>query len=60
LNEWPISKTALKEGWVKDLEGKHRLWLDSHWRIVGGDVDWLHNTTTLRLKTTTELLIVKF
>ena len=58
--EWPISDTALQEGWVKDPEGKHRLWLHARWRAAGSHVDWLENASTLRLKNTSELLIVKF
>ena len=58
--EWPISETTLKEGWVKDPEGKHRMWLPAHWRIPGNEVDWFHNTKTLRLRNSSETLIVKF
>jgi len=29
---WPVSKATLREGWVKDPEGKHRLWLHPRWR----------------------------
>ena len=57
---WPISETTLKEGWVKDPEGKHRMWLPAHWRIPGNEVDWFHNTKTLRLRNSSQTLIVKF
>ena len=57
---WPVSQATLQEGWVKDPEGKHRLWLYGHWRSARNSVDWLHNVTTLRLKTSSELVIVKF
>ena len=57
---WPVSQAALREGWVKDPEGKHRLWLHGRWRSAGNDVVWLHNATTLRLRNATELVIVKF
>ena len=56
---WPVSKTTLQEGWVKDPEGKHRLWLHGHWRSTN-HVDWLHNATTLRLRNSSELVIIKF
>lgn len=59
-HNWPVSQATLQEGWVKDPEGKHRLWLYGHWRSAGNSVDWLHNATTLRLKTSSELVIVKF
>ena len=57
---WPISQTTLQEGWVKDPEGKHHLWLHAHWRSAGSDVDWFEKVTTLRVRTPTELLVVKF
>jgi len=58
--DWPVSQSTLREGWVKDPEGKHRLWLHARWRSAGNDVDWLHNATTLRLGNSSELVIVKF
>ena len=58
--EWPISESILQDGWVKDPEGRHQLWLHPHWRTTGNDVDWLYNATTLRLKNSSELVIVKF
>jgi len=57
---WPVSQAALQEGWVKDPEGKHRLWLHARWRSSRNDVDWLSNATTLRLRNPSELVIVKF
>jgi len=58
--DWPVSQTTLQEGWVKDPEGKHRLWLYPHWRSSQNDVDWLYNVTALRLRTSSELIIIKF
>ena len=58
--DWPVSQTTLQEGWVKDPEGKHRLWLHARWRSSGSDVDWFDKVTALRLRTPTELLVVKF
>ena len=58
--DWQVSRTSLQEGWVKDPEGKRRLWLHARWRLLGNDVDWLHNVTTLRLKNSSELVVVKF
>ena len=49
-DEWPITWVALEEGWVKDLEGKHRLWIPAEWRVRTPLVDtpgWLCNTTLL-------------
>ena len=58
--EWPISQATLQEGWVKDPEGKHRLWLHPSWRLADISANWLHNATTLRLKNSSELAIIKF
>ena len=57
--DWPVSQTALQGGWVKDPEGKHRLWLHARWRSSRNEVDWLRNATTLRLRNSSELVIVK-
>ena len=57
---WPVSQTALQEGWIKDPEGKHRLWLHPRWRTAGNEVDWLNRATTLRLRNLSELVVVKF
>ena len=59
-SKWLISKTALQEGWVRDPEGKHRLWLPPSWRPTNGDVNWLHSATTLRLRIGHHLVFVKF
>jgi len=58
--DWSIPHTTSREGWVKDPEGKHRLWLHPRWRSVGNDVDWLDKVTTMRLKNSSELVVVKF
>ena len=58
--DWPVSQTTLREGWVKDPEGKHRLWLHARWRSPQNEVDWLHNATTMRLRNSSELVVVKF
>ncbi|KAF9647149.1 hypothetical protein BDM02DRAFT_2810825 [Thelephora ganbajun] len=58
--DWPVSQTTLQEGWVKDPDGKHRLWLHGHWRSAGNHVDWLHNAATLRLRNSSELVVIKF
>jgi WD40 repeat protein len=59
-HDWPVSEATLQEGWVKDPEGKHRLWLYARWRSAGDDVDWLRSATTLRLRDSSELVVVKF
>jgi len=52
-HEWPISQATLQEGWVKDPEGKHRLWLHPSWR--SSDVHWLDSVTALRLRNSPKL-----
>jgi WD40 repeat protein len=59
-SDWPVSETTLQEGWVKDPEGKHRLWLPARWRQSRNEVDWLHGVTALRLRGPSELVVVKF
>ena len=58
--DWQVSQTTLREGWVKDSEGKHRLWLHAHWRSDGNDVDWFEKVTIMRLKNPSELVVIKF
>ena len=45
--EWPVTQTAVQEGWVKDFEGKHRLWIPVEWRVDLHNSGWLRNTTLL-------------
>ena len=59
-HNWLVSETALKDGWVKDPEGNHRLWLHPHWRPTANKVDWLDKVTTLRLRNPSELVVIKF
>jgi len=46
-DSWPVSGNTVREGWVKDPEGKHRLWLPFEWRTFDGD--WFYEINTLRL-----------
>ena len=56
---WPVSQSTLQEGWVKDPEGKYRLWLHADWRSAGNEVDWLNKVTTLRIRNLSELVVIK-
>ncbi|KAF9789341.1 hypothetical protein BJ322DRAFT_1018021 [Thelephora terrestris] len=58
-NEWPVSQATLQQGWVKDPEGRCRLWLHPSWRSGANNVDWIKNATTLRLRNSSGLFIVK-
>jgi len=43
---WQVSRSSLREGWVKDPEGKCRLWIPIEWRDLSNS-GWLPNITTL-------------
>jgi hypothetical protein len=45
-DSWQISRATLREGWVKDPEGKHRLWVPAEWRTEWDPADWCHDFTT--------------
>ena len=46
-DDWPVSWATLREGWVKDPEGKHRLWIPVEWRTRSSSAGWLYDITTL-------------
>ena len=43
---WQTSRTTLREGWVKDSEGRHRLWVPVEWRASWDLADWRHDIAT--------------
>ena len=43
---WHPPETASRQGWVKDPEGRHRLWLHVEWRKSWDLADWCHDITT--------------
>ena len=45
-DRWKTSEATLQEGWVKDAEGKHRLWVPADWRGHWNIEDWRHDVTT--------------
>jgi len=47
-DNWQVSPSTLREGWVKDPEGKHRLWIPFEWRDLDNS-GWLSNIKTLWL-----------
>ena len=60
-NDWPVSRTTLEEeGWVKDPEGRHRLWIPPAWRICTGNAGWHYNMTALWFTARAGTVIVKF
>ena len=44
---WPVSRAILREGWVKDREGKHRLWIPIEWRASQHLLGRFSNITAL-------------
>ena len=51
-DSWEPLQTTLKEGWIKDREGRHLLWLPVEWRAVDwNEVEWFSNIATIRFVT---------
>jgi len=44
-DRWQTSPDTVREGWVKDAGGKHRLWIPVEWRAEWDPEDWLHDVT---------------
>ena len=48
-DDWRPSRSAMKEGWVKDREGKYLLWLPIEWRVAEWHkVVWFSEIATMR------------
>jgi len=59
-DSWQISRAALREGWVKDPEGRHRLWMPVEWRTDWDPADWRHDVTTQFSRLGGRSVIIKF
>ena len=61
-HSWPVSETTLADGWVKDPEGKHRVWLHHRWRsLTCWKMNWLDLVKTLQLHiSSSERIVIKF
>jgi len=57
---WQTSRDTLLEGWVKDPEGKHRLWVPVEWRKDWDPADWHHDATTQFSYIGDRFVLVKF
>jgi len=57
---WQTSQTTVREGWVKDAEGKHRLWVPVEWRTFWDPRDWRHDVTTQLSYLGDRLALIKF
>jgi len=45
-DSWQTSRATLQQGWVKDAEGRHRLWVPVEWRKDWDPADWRHDVAT--------------
>ena len=59
-DDWPVSWTTLREGWVEDPEGRHRMWVPPAWRVRSEQAGWYRNIMTLWLEPRYRTIIVKF
>ena len=59
-DRWKTSQATLREGWVKDAEGKHRLWIPVEWRTSWDPADWRHDVTTQLSRLGGMPILVKF
>lgn len=57
---WRASETTLQEGWVRDPEGRHRLWVPVEWREIWDPVDWCHDIKIQFSILQGEPIVVKF
>ena len=57
---WQTSKVTVGEGWVKDSEGRHRLWVPVEWRADWDLMDWCHNIVTQFSILGGQTVIIKF
>jgi len=59
-DSWQTSEATLREGWVKDAEGRHRLWVPAEWRTNWDPMDWRHDVTTQFGFLGGRIVVVKF
>jgi len=59
-DRWQTSLVTVREGWVKDAEGKHRLWVPVEWRGSWDPEDWLHDVTIQFGRLAGRLVLIKF
>jgi len=55
-------QTTLQKGWVKDAQGKHRLWVPVEWRVNWNRNidDWYHDVTTQFTSVGNRVVVIKF
>jgi len=57
---WQTSRDTLPEGWIKDPEGKHRMWVPVEWREDWDFEDWHHDATTQFSLLKDRFVLIKF
>ena len=57
---WQFPRAALRERWVKDPDGKHRLWVPVEWRVDWDPADWLHDVTIMFSLIGGKSVLIKF
>ena len=57
-DNWPVSQANLQEGWVKDPEGNHQLWLPVGWRASCSHGYWLYDIKTLWFRDSRDKLVL--
>ena len=57
---WQTSQATLRNGWVKDPEGKHRLWVPVEWRTDWDPADWRHDVTIQLGTLGGRIVLIKF
>ena len=56
----PVPGTTSHEGWVKDPEGRCRLWVPVEWRESWSTADWIRSATTQFSIVENQPVIIKF
>ena len=59
-DRWQTSPFPLREGWVRDSEGKRRLWVPIEWRAEWDTQDWCQNITTQFSRLGSRSILIKF
>jgi len=57
---WQTSQETPRNGWVRDPEGKHRLWVPVEWRTDWDPADWRHDVTLQLGILGGRLVLIKF
>jgi len=49
-DNWRLPQARPQDGWLKDFEGKHKLWVPTRWRTCTYYLDDYYNIITLHLE----------